>query len=78
MARSTSLLVTEIRELCPPDGGCQQGVTLPVNTNARIDYQYETLRTKLASESTYPNFLQVLEKLSQSVGFMEPKFLTEV
>ena len=34
-------------QLCTPDGGCQPGVTLPINTNARIDY--ETLRTQLAS-----------------------------
>ena len=34
-------------QLCTRDDGCQPGVTLPVNTNARIDY--ETIRTRLAS-----------------------------
>ena len=27
------------RHLCTPNGGCQPGVTSPVNTNARIDYE---------------------------------------
>ena len=35
------------RQLCTPDGGTVNQVILPVNTNARMDY--ETLRTRLAS-----------------------------
>ena len=46
-------------QLCTRDGGCQPGVTLPVNTNARIDY--ETLRAQLASgeRSLSPETAQV-------------------
>ena len=46
-------------QLCTRDGGCRPGVTLPVNTNARIDY--ETLRSQLASgeRSLHPETAQV-------------------
>ena len=58
MARSTSFLVAKIRAECTPDGGTVNEVTLPVNTNAGIDY--ETLRTQLASgeRSLHPETAQ--------------------
>ena len=46
-------------QLCTPDGGTVNQVTLPVNTNARIDYG--ALRTQLASgeRSLHPKTTQV-------------------
>ena len=46
-------------QLCTRDGGPVNQVTLPVNTNAPIDY--ETLRTQLASDerSLHPETAQV-------------------
>ena len=46
-------------QLCTPDGETVNQVTLPVNTNARINY--ETLRTQLASgeRSLHPETVQI-------------------